>query len=336
MTERRPIDAQRDSAKSGSIGVDGDDSAITDMIPIGDTLYMIKERGIYGVQLADKIDPGRTNAAIPDTQQRILAIGSIDPLVARTLLTAHTLFNPTILGREFDRENGMRLALDLLKDVAALENMRVEMEAADARARAAFETRDAPAGMLALPSINDLDARCDAFAQKAGHVVGLLEGVAKIFFADELKSKWIDSLIKIATERYGSESALAQYVTNARPFLLFVIGMRNMIEHPKPDTSIRIHNYRLTAAGSIDPPYIEILRPDQEPQKETVVLLMKQVIDDLVSVTEVLTAALCGVAAKPFGGMDVQVVELPLDQRSNKDQRFYYGTLFGDRIVRMG
>ena len=26
----------------------------------------------------------------------------------------------------------------------------------------------------------------------------------------------------------------------------------------------------------------------------------------------------------------------PLDQRSNKNQRFYYGTLYGDQIVRMG
>jgi hypothetical protein len=79
MTERRPIDVLRGSAKTGRIGVDADDSAITEMMPIGDTLYMAKERGIYGVQRADKTDPQRTNAAIPDTQQRILPVGSNDP-----------------------------------------------------------------------------------------------------------------------------------------------------------------------------------------------------------------------------------------------------------------
>jgi hypothetical protein len=336
MTERRPIDAQRDSAKFGIIGADGDDSAISEMIPIGDTLYMVKGRGIYGVQLADKIDPQRTNAAIPDIQQRILSIGSDDPLVARTLLTAHTLFTPTILGPAFDRERSMQLALDLLKDFAALENMRVDMEAADARARAAFENRDKSTGLLALPSINDLDARCDAFAQKAGHVVGLLEDIAKLFYGDELKSKWIDNLTKIAAERYGNDSFLSLYMANARPFLLLVLDMRNMIEHPNKDKYIRTNDYRLMPSGLIDPPYIEILRPGEEPQKATLTLLMKQLIDDLLSVSESLMAGFCTEAAQPVGGMDVHVVELPLDQRSNKNQRFYYGTLLGDQIVRMG
>jgi hypothetical protein len=230
----------------------------------------------------------------------------------------------------------MRFALDLLKDFAALENMRVEMEAADAAARAAFENRDTSTGLLALPSINDLDARCDAFAQKAGHVVGLLEEIAKLFYGDELKSKWIDDLAKIAAERYGNDSFFGQYMASARPFLLLVLDMRNMIERPKPDKYIRTNDYRLTPGGLIDPPFIEIVRPGEEPQKATVTLLMKQMIDDLLSVSEILMANFCTMHTQPVGGMDVQVVELPLDQRSNKLQRFYYGTLFGGQIVRMG
>jgi hypothetical protein len=76
MTERRPIDAQRDSAKFGVIGVDGDDSAISEMIPIGYTLYMVKGRGIYGLQLADKIDPppnkrGHSGYSTEDSFDRI-------------------------------------------------------------------------------------------------------------------------------------------------------------------------------------------------------------------------------------------------------------------------
>jgi hypothetical protein len=336
MTERRPIDAQRDSAKFGVIGVDGDDSTISEMMPIGDTLYMVKGRGIYGVQLADRIDPKRTNSAIPDIQQRIVSIGSDDPLVARILLTAHTLFNRTILGPTFDRESGMQLALDLLKDLVALETMRVDMEAAEARARAAFEDREKATGLLALPSINNLDARCDAFTQKAGHVVKLLEDVAKLFYGDELKSKWIDNLTKIAAERYGDDSFLAQYTLSAGPFLLMVLDLRNMIEHPKKDRYIRTNDYRLTPAGLIDPPFVEIVKPGQEAQKATVTLLMKQINDDLLAVSELLMAGFCSVSAHPVGGMDVHVVELPLDQRSNKNQRFYYGTLYGDKIVRMG
>ena len=42
-------------------------------------MYFAKERGIYAMQLADQIDPDRTNAALPDTQQRILRIGTDVP-----------------------------------------------------------------------------------------------------------------------------------------------------------------------------------------------------------------------------------------------------------------
>src|SRR5690349_12364125 len=93
MAEKRLIDQLRDSGKSMDIGTDGDDSAITDVISIDRTMYLVKERGLYTVRLADEIDPERTNLGIPDIQQRVLSVGSINPMVARTLLTADTLFD---------------------------------------------------------------------------------------------------------------------------------------------------------------------------------------------------------------------------------------------------
>lgn len=336
MTDRRPIDALRNSAKSGRIGSDGDNSAITDMIPIGDKLYMVKERGIYGVQLADQIDPQRTNASIPDTQQKIVAIGSSDPIVARTLLTAHTLFDEKMLPASFKKEEGLRLALELLKDFAAIETIRLDLEAVELQARAAHEAPQPVSGMLSLPSIGNIDARCDAFAQKAGHIVNTLEAIAKLFYASELRSKWIDSLTTLAGERYGNDSSFAQYMSEARPFLLFVLGMRNMIEHPTEEKHIKTFDFRMTPSGLIDPPYVEIVRPGEEKQKATITLLMKKMVDDLLSVSEVLIAHLCAVHVQPFAGMPIDVVELPIEQRSNKTLRFYYGCLYGDQIVRIG
>jgi hypothetical protein len=335
MSGKRPIDALRDSAKSGRIGSDGDDSAISDMIPIGDTLYIIKERGIYGVQLADQIDPQRTNASIPDTQQKILAVGSGDPFVARTLLTAQTLFDDKLLPAPFDKEKGLRRVLELVKDLDALETIRCELETAEAQARGACEAQQA-SGMLTLPSIKNLDARCDAFAQKAGHIVSILEAITRLFYTNELNSKWIDSLTGLAGERYGADSPFAHYMSEARPFLLFVLDMRNMIEHPKNEKYIKTFDFKMLPTGLIDPPYVEIVRPGEEKQKATITLLMKKLVDDLLSVSEVLIAHLGAAHVRPFAGMSIDVVELPVEQRSNKNQRFYYGCLYGDQIVRFG
>jgi hypothetical protein len=56
----RPIDKMRNAARLGRIGAEGDNSAIREMIPLGNTMYFVKERGIYAMQLADQIDPGIT------------------------------------------------------------------------------------------------------------------------------------------------------------------------------------------------------------------------------------------------------------------------------------
>ena len=63
---------------------------------------------------------------------------------------------------------------------------------------------------------------------------------------------------------------------------------------------------------------------------------MGKIVDDLVSSTEVLIALLCGVNARPFGGVPVVVFEMPPEQREYKHQRFYYGVPWGDQIVRFG
>jgi hypothetical protein len=330
----RPIDKKRDAARSGRIGTEGDVRAIREMIPLGDTMYFVKEHGIYALQLADQIDPGGTNAAIPDTQQCVLRIGSDDPVVARTLLTANTLFKEAVLGEEFPREKALRLTLSMLKDIVALTDMRVDLEPADARVREKFLSERQTPGSLVLPAIGNLEARCDTFAQKAGHIVNALEEVAKFFYP--LAKKLIDSLTALAAERYGTDSTFAVWMRNARPSLLFVNEMRNMIEHPKPDWHIEISDFRLTPSGNIDPPFINVVRPGEEPHKATITLLMNKIVDELVSATEVLIAFLCSANARPFGGRSVGVVELPLEQREYKHQRFYYGVPWGDGIARFG
>jgi hypothetical protein len=113
---KRPIDQKHDAGGVMEIGTSDDQSAITTICPIGDDLYIVKERGIYEVKLADRIDPNRTNIAIPKTQQGVLNYGSDAPVVGRTLLTAKELFNPTYLPKNLDLSEALRLCFESLKD----------------------------------------------------------------------------------------------------------------------------------------------------------------------------------------------------------------------------
>jgi len=60
-----------------------------------------------------------------------------------------------------------------------------------------------------------------------------LEDIAKMFYGIEIARKWVDSLAARTMRRYGADSPFARYMDQATPFLLFVLDIRNLIEHPK-------------------------------------------------------------------------------------------------------
>ena len=233
MVEKRPIDRLRSSAISMEIDDADDGSRISEMISMGGKLLIVKEHSIHAIQLADQIDPERTNARIPNTQQKLLAMGADDPIVARIFLTGHTLFSKTALGQDFDEAKGLCLALALLQSLVAMNGMLIALETAETEAKTRHEQQGQQRRGLLLPSIPELKARCEAFAQKAGHVVNSLEQISKIFYAKEISKKWIDSLAALVTKRYGSDSPFSQHMTAVRPLLLILLDMRNLIEHPK-------------------------------------------------------------------------------------------------------
>lgn len=53
-----------------------EDGRVSAAIDMGNTLYIVKEHAIYAVQMADHVDPERTNVVVPNTQPRIMSMGS--------------------------------------------------------------------------------------------------------------------------------------------------------------------------------------------------------------------------------------------------------------------
>jgi hypothetical protein len=336
MAPKRPIDSRRDSAKSITIHDDDDKSAITDMIPVGDRLLMVKAHSIHAIQLADQIDPNRTNPDVPDTQQRLISLGAEDAIVARTLLTAHTLFKKSVLGPSFDEEKGLKLAFELLRDIDALDKMRAALQIKQAEAEATFKTQERDVSSLRLPSIADIAARFDAFAQKAGHVVNSLEEIAKLFYGARLATKWIDSLGPFFESKFGSGSEEVEHFKNVRSFLLLALGLRNMVEHPLPDRRATVFDYQLSPLGKIDRPTVEIVRPGEGISRATIILLIEHWLEQFVSASEALMVLLCQANARPFSGLSIFVTQLPPEQRSYKQQRFFYACNHGGQVVRFG
>src|SRR5262245_2861176 len=187
---KRPIDRKRDASVQMDIGTPDDQSAVTGMFPIGDDLYVVKERGIYEVKLADRIDPNRTNIAIPNTQQRVLNYGSDAPLVGRTLLTAKELFNPTYLPKNLNLAEALHLSFEALKDLAAMLDAAGALQQDQLAATRAIERNLQKGGAVALPAVGNIAARCKDFVQKADHSLQSMLSMVRIFYGKDAGRQW--------------------------------------------------------------------------------------------------------------------------------------------------
>jgi hypothetical protein len=335
--DKRPVDRVRESALSMQIGRP-EDGAISVMIDMESALYVVKEYAIYAVQLADQVDPERTNVAVPNTQQRILAIGSRDPEVARIFLTAYTMFKSMYLGANFPERKAWSIAFEYLRDIVAMMEIHSALAKAIEEAVAGFNAVVTNDRSITLPSLENAEERCDAFAQKVGHAIDTLKAVARLFYPQELSKKWIDSLTTVAAQKHGEHAALAQFMKERGSKLLFMREMRNMIEHPQVDAYVRVSDFQLLSSIELAAPSVDIVRPGQTPISGPLASFMAQVVDELVSTAEMFFALLCGANAKSFSHFSVVVVELAPSRRPkwNPHQRISYGIVMNGEVHPLG
>ncbi|ODU06280.1 MAG: hypothetical protein ABS89_00180 [Thiobacillus sp. SCN 63-1177] len=256
----KTIDKIRNAGGRMVIGTPDDQSNVTTLMPLGNILYAVKEKGIYAIKLADDIDPARTNPAIPHVQQRIVALGSDSPLVGQTLLTAKELFSDKILPNWFDCTQAILCSLEALKDLAAVCELKDSFTNAETKEIAGLDSQSASKGSLILPAIGDVDARCKTFFQKADHASRSLLDIVKLFYKKLHGIRGMADLIQYAKKQYGEGDSLVMYLESIAPTLRYVRDTRNCLEHPNPPAmQANISDFSLRPDGIIARPSIEVI-----------------------------------------------------------------------------
>jgi hypothetical protein len=332
MPEKRPIDRHRDSGKSMEVGTP-EEGAITEMISLRNTLFIVKERAIYTVNLADQIDPARSNINIPDIQQKFASEGSDSDRVCRIFLTARELFNKSYLAREFDCECGLTFCVRLLQDVLAMHEATVSLREAQEKASQSIKEGR---GSLVLGAIPDAFVRAKSFIQKAEHATQTLYALCGFFFGKELeaKGKWFDGVSNLIKEKYGASDEFFTFAEKGARFCKFLRNARNCVEHENPNQRIIVNDYTLHASGDIRPPFIEIIHPETPEPAMPLFSFMEQMTQSVVNVTENFIAFLCAKHVQPITGFPVEVGLIPEEQRSNKMVRYGYVVWMGNQLVR--
>jgi len=335
---KAPTDIQRGAGFGFDVGGVEDTSPITGFYRVGGKrLLVLKAKAIYEITLPDDIDPKRENPNLKPMEQKVSSYGTDDDVVCKTLLTADKLFSPNFLGDTFDSECALELAFEELKDLNAMRQMLDSLNQAQDMAWAQFlEHQSRNEKATRLPSIPDIEARLETFLQKANHAVLCLERIAKLFYPEELRRRWIESLTKLSVEKYGDDSSFVCFMKSAEPMLLLVLKLRNAVEHPKQDNKLSVYDFFMNEKGEISAPAFELISSSLSTGgRNSVALAMDHIIQHLAAITEMLVVNLCAANLKPSGAFDMCVAEIP-DQRRRNNVRFQYCALVSGQWVPYG
>jgi hypothetical protein len=131
-TPKLPPMPLRDSAGSFELDNPDDGTPIRETLSLNDSLLIFTDKCTYEVQLADQIDPKRTNPNLPhNVRRKLLDYGIQSEFVCKILLQAKVLFQKNIL--PVDTARALELSLDALKELIAMDLCRRHFTAIDGR-----------------------------------------------------------------------------------------------------------------------------------------------------------------------------------------------------------
>jgi hypothetical protein len=249
---QRPFMPMRDGGGSFELDNPDDGTPIKEMFAFPDCLVLITEKCTYEVQTADQIDPERTNPDLPhNVQRKLFDYGIHSEALGKILLQARTLFKKDFLS--IDVEAAQKLALDALKEFAAMDQTAKGFKDLEKIAIEKAEKTNQQPRSFSLPSISGVDTHCKTFAQKAHHFDKAMLSIARLFIPTA--TNW-DKLSEVILSRYGKDDKFSKLIAEVTPNLKLVLNLRDALEHQNKGVTVR--DFAMGTDGTIAPPTIEL------------------------------------------------------------------------------
>jgi hypothetical protein len=318
MKEKSPVDRIRESGGSIEIGTDAD-GAIMESLSMGDYLILIKERAIYQLDMADTVDPNRTNIGLPRMIPKlIIDKGTESPFVNKILLTAKSIFSPNFYNEGYDHKRMIHLSLELLSEYALLIDEISDYKDQENKAADAYEKRKIEKSQFELPAILNLDSKCKTIFQKADHIEQTLMEVIIQFYPNQglTKQSHFPNFHAVLKRIYGEEDPFSGYIQKTVYFMKVVRELRNGLDHRLQ--MVKVVNFELQTDGSIISPTIALKHKEVEINRCSLSEFLMLVQDNLLSIIETTFAYLAAKNVKK-GGMPYQLREIPIERRRNQD-----------------
>ncbi|TGS89315.1 hypothetical protein EN817_02905 [Mesorhizobium sp. M3A.F.Ca.ET.174.01.1.1] len=333
---KRPIDKLRESAGVMDVG-DSSEGAVAGMVPTKKSLFIVKERAVYALQLADHVDPKRENIHVPNSMQLVAKSGSQSNEVSRTLLTAEALFTKSFFSSDEVREACLMASIATMKELLAVaqiaDQFKADQEAAEQSYDAVPKSR-----ALRLPAVTEVESRAKNFILKAESTLQSIVDIAGVFYREELAAKgWPDTLVVAVETRAGREANFTKFARALADFIKFMRNARHCIIHRDHTKWLELSDFRLTPQNTVEPPSIAIVHPDTPMSEVPLLTFMTDVVDKIGEGAEQLMAHLAGAHMEPPGKFPIIVNLVPEEQRRKDTQvRYGYFIRMGNEWVKLG
>ena len=317
----------RDCGGSFKINNPDDGSPIKEMFRLGEKLLFVTEKCTYGMQLADQIDPNRTNPTLPhNVQQKFFDHGTNSELLCNTLLLAKVMFrkecHPTL-----NLDQAMQLSFDALCELVSMdEAARLFVKAEETVLEKAHHLSSKD-DSLALPALSKVRTQCKTFIQKADHFAAALMGIIRLFYPDQGGMNW-DEFHALVGARFGQEDNYTKVTALTVPMLKLVRNTRDCLEHNL--SGVVTTDFQLEANGTLAPPTIEVDFRGSKQDRCPVSWFMRETTRALLNAFEMVVVHTCAKHVQAFAGIPVIVGLLSEEYRKAWHVRFGYGMFYQD------
>lgn len=328
MSEERPIDRKRNAGGQTDIGTE-EDGAIEEMINLEDRLIIVKTRSIYEMQMADAIDPQRTNINLPTSVHKLLINqGTESEIVGKTFLTARTLFHKGHLDQSINTKVLLKLSIEISNELIVLNREIAKYLDEEKKLHEGYDNAKAKPGSYSIPSVLNLETECKTIFQKADHVEQILMEIVTIFYPAEglTKQSHFPKLLDLMKKKYGEADAFVKFLSEIEEFMKVIRDLRNGLDHRL--SFVTVWNFELQVDSSVFSPSIELKSKEAKLERTSLSHFLPLVLENLVTITETMFAYLASKNAKQ-SAMSFQVKEIPEERRRYKHVSFSFWSPIG-------
>lgn len=310
-------------SRGGQLDI-GDDSegAIERMVNIGERTFVIKNRGIYELILADDIDPKRTNINVPNMVHKLVLSQGIDSVIVSQIFLTALMFFKKGSFPEKELSRIWELIVELTKEAINLKKHLTDYYEKERLANEKYNLAKSKGLAPALPTIEDLDTSLKTIFQKGHHMYQIMIELSSTIL-DKInlsRTGHFATFQTLITNTLGEQHGFSIFLTENLDFMKTILAFRNGLDH-RSSRTVTVQDYQFNPDTSISLPTIRLNAKDAK-LSETSVSDYLQVMEGIFSFAEVLICHLANISIKQMLGGEIR--EIPEKVRVYKHVRYCF------------